>query len=95
MISTIDNNVRIKNSNIDTIVIIKKLYDLRKELEVCYTGKLRCQKYEQTREFTIALNHAIFTANQKLADKPFLFEEMVNLEKSLQQLQKTFKELQS
>jgi hypothetical protein len=95
MISTIEKTVRVKHSNIDTILVIKKLYDLRKELEANYSGKLRSKKYEQTREFTIALNHAIFTANQVLSEKPILFDEMVDLEKCLQGLQKDFKELSS
>lgn len=93
MISTIETTVRVKNSNIDTLVIVKKLYDLRKELENSYSGSLRAKKYEETREFTIDLNNAIYTANQKLEGKAFIFEDMLQLEKCLQNLQKTFKSL--
>jgi len=56
MTTAIENTVRVKNSNIDTIVIVKKLYDLRRELECGYSGTLRCHKYEETREFTILKN---------------------------------------
>ncbi len=93
MISTIEKTVRVKTSNIDTQVVVKKLYDLRKELENSYSGTLRTKKYEETREFTIDLNNAIFTANQKLEGKTFLFEDMLQLEKCLQNLQKRFKGL--
>lgn len=93
MIATIETTVRVKNSNIDTLVIVKKLYDLRKELENSYSGTLRTKKYEETREFTIALNTTIFLANQKLEGKSILFEDMLELEKCLQNLQKTFKSL--
>jgi len=93
MIYTSEKTVRVKNTNIDTLVILNKLYDLKKELENCYSGTLRCKKYEETREFTIVLNHTIFLANQKLEGKTILFEDMLQLQKSLQNLQKTFKGL--
>jgi len=93
MISTIEKTVRVQNSNIDTLVIVKKLYDLRIELENSYSGVLRTKKYEETREFTIALNNSIYLANQKLEGKTFLFDDMLQLEKCLQNLQKTFNEL--
>ncbi len=94
MISS-EKTVRVKNSNIDTVLLVKKLYDLRKEFVAGYSGKLRIRKYEQTRDFTIALNKAIFIANQKLADKSNYLSEIVDLEKHLLDLHKTFEVLKN
>lgn len=67
-------------------LMVKKFYTLRTKFQAGYSGKLRCGKYEETREFTISLNHAIFKANQLLTMK-FVTE------KNIQELEGKFKSL--
>ena len=70
----------LKVSNSKSELLVNKFYDLRKALEANYSGSLRSYKYEETREFTIALNHAIFRANQIVSDNNISFKSTANLE---------------
>lgn len=62
--TTKEKSVPSKEANTATKFLVKEFYKLRKDFETGYSGKLRSYKYEETRAFTIALNYAIFKANQ-------------------------------
>ena len=86
---------KLKVSISPTELLISKFYALRKSFEANYSGRLRSHKYEETREFTIALNHAIFQANQILAENIISFKSISNLEGLLENLRKDFNFLKS
>jgi hypothetical protein len=79
-------SVQIEALNHAAELMVNKLYNLRKKFQATYSGKLRCGKYEETREFTISLNYAIFTANQLLT------MQFVS-EKNIQELEGKFNSL--
>ncbi len=73
-----------------TELLVDKFYALRKAFEAVYSGKLRCDKYEDSRAFTIALNRAIFQANQLLLSEDRALSNTQNLETQLKRLKKCF-----
>lgn len=82
-----------KDSKCTSELLLDKFYVLRKAFEAGYSGKLRSHKYEETREFTIALNHAIFRANQIVSDNNLSFENTANLETQLVLLRQEYLDL--
>ena len=86
-------NRKVSKSAIEFLV--NEFYNLRQSFEANYSGKLRSHKYEATRDFTIALNHAIFKANQVLSENILNFESATNLESLLENLRNDFHFLKS
>lgn len=74
-----ENSVNVQNIKNHIEHLIRKFYELRSTFEADYSGKLRSDKYEEARDFTITLNNAIFQANQ-------LFLKEANFKKSFSEL---------
>lgn len=87
------NEVKTKVTKSAIKLLVSKFYSLRKTFEADYSGKLRSYKYEATRDFTIALNHGIFQANQLEISGKKTINNLKNLELQLEQLQQNFVDL--
>lgn len=90
MTTSTEKSLALEISISATELLLDKFYTLRKTFEAAYSGKLRSHKYEETRAFTIALNHAIFQANQLLLSKDRALSNTRNLETQLKRLKKSF-----
>ena len=88
-----EKSFKLKVSIGPTELLINKFYALRKSFEANYSGRLRSHKYEETREFTIALNHAIFQANQISTENVSSFKSISNLETQLVLLRQGYLDL--
>ena len=86
MITSKEKSAHLKSVNNGSEQLVNKFYKLRKAFKEGYTGKLRSQKYEETREFTISLNYAIFEANQLDVEAINYFQNKSELEIKLQNL---------
>lgn len=87
------NEVKTKVTKSAIKLLVDKFYKLRKTFEAVYSGKLRSYKYEATRDFTIALNHAIFQVNQLEISSNKTINNLKNLELQLEELQQNFVDL--
>jgi len=74
-------------------LLVKEFYNLRKAFEAGYSGQLRSHKYEDTREFTISLNFAIFQANQLVLKKTTTSGNLRELESKLALLKQNYRYL--
>jgi hypothetical protein len=74
-------------------LLVNEFYNLRKTFEEDYSGKLRSYKYEETRMFTIALNFAIFQANQLSSENKGVSQKTLDLQGKLQILKTDLKHL--
>ncbi len=74
-------------------LLVNEFYKLRKALEAGYSGQLRSYKYEDTREFTISLNFAIFQANQLVFKKSGTAVNLQELESKLAMLKQNYRYL--
>ena len=90
MTSSKEKISQINASKSTTELLKSELYDLRKAFEAGYSGQLRSCKYEETRAFTIALNYAIFQANQLEIAEDDSQENTVSLETQLAILKEKF-----
>ncbi len=95
MTTSTEKSLQLEDSKHATELLVDKFYTLRKTFEAAYSGKLRSHKYEETKAFTIALNHAIFQANQVLSEKVMAFNNTSDLEGILENLRKDFHFLKS
>lgn len=95
MITSKEESTTTQNLNTSAKLLVQEFYQLRKTFEADYSGKLRSHKYEETRDFTIALNHAIFQANQMISETSISTVDTRNLEERLKNLRNDFNFLKS
>lgn len=88
-----ENKLENRNSNLKATNLVDKLYALRKDFEADYSGVLRSWKYEASREFTIALNHTIFQANQIIDQNESSSITIEVLQEKFEILKKNFQDL--
>ena len=74
-------------------LLVNEFYNLRKAFEAGYSGQLRSYKYDDTREFTISLNFAIFQANQLVFNKCNTSGNLQELETKLVVLKQNYRYL--
>lgn len=74
-------------------LLLKEFYDLRKNFEASYSGKLRIHKYEETREFIISLSHALFEVNHLDIDETECSEKTQKLKVKLKKLRNDWNKL--
>lgn len=86
---------QIKVFNSVTKLLANEFYNLRKAFEAGYSGPLRSHKYEESRDFTITLNYAIFQVNQLDNQETGISQKTLVLEKKLKALRKDFKRLKT
>ncbi len=85
--------VQLKTTESTKELLVNEFYNLRKAFEAGYSGQLRSYKYEDTREFTISLNFAIFQANQLVFKKSTTSGNLQELETKLAMLKQNYQYL--
>ena len=93
MTTSKEKSVGPKSTTYNPELLVEEFYNLRKAFEADYSGQLRSHKYEETREFTISLNYAIFQANQLLSADENNLENVLGLEAQLENLRQGFLDL--
>ena len=93
MTTTKEKSAKLKASKSAIKHLINEFYNLRKSFEAGYSGQLRSNKYEETREFTISLNYAIFQANQLVFKKSTTSGHLKELETKLAVLKQNYRYL--
>ena len=93
MTTSTEKPVQLKTAKSTKELLVNEFYNLRKAFEAGYSGQLRSNKYEDTREFTISLNFAIFQANQLAFTKSTTSGHLQELETKLAVLKQNYRYL--